>query len=158
MTRSEQSAEVIYHGWPRSDGQGAVAVACPLGTYRPLPHLVRHSPAGFNWGYNGNGPRDLALSLLADALDERAHRSLRMAPSRLDRERPQDAADLEIRTRQIDSAADCHCQNERGLAALPYLQFTEQVIAARLRYRGAWSLLHTDMLCWISGFHDRPPS
>lgn len=34
---------------------------------RPLPHIVRHSPDGFAWGYPGSGPEDLALSLLAHA-------------------------------------------------------------------------------------------
>jgi hypothetical protein len=33
-----------------------------------LPHLVRHSPDSFNWGYLGGGPADLARSLLADCL------------------------------------------------------------------------------------------
>ena len=33
-----------------------------------LPHLVRHSLDGFNWGYLGSGPVDLARSLLADCL------------------------------------------------------------------------------------------
>jgi hypothetical protein len=33
-----------------------------------LPHLVRHSPDGFNWGYLGGGPADLARSLLMDCL------------------------------------------------------------------------------------------
>jgi hypothetical protein len=33
-----------------------------------LPHLVRHSPDGFNWGYAGSGPADLARSLLVDCL------------------------------------------------------------------------------------------
>lgn len=31
-----------------------------------LPHIVRYSPDGFNWGYGGSGPADLALSILAD--------------------------------------------------------------------------------------------
>lgn len=35
----------------------------------PLPHLVRHSPAGFEWGYGGSGPADLARSLLAHHLN-----------------------------------------------------------------------------------------
>jgi hypothetical protein len=38
---------------------------------RDLPHVVRHSPTGFNWGYGGSGPADLALSLLTDALGHR---------------------------------------------------------------------------------------
>ncbi len=33
-----------------------------------LPHLVRHSPDGFCWGYNGSGPADLALAILCHAL------------------------------------------------------------------------------------------
>lgn len=29
-----------------------------------LPHVVYHSPDGFQWGYGGSGPADLARSLL----------------------------------------------------------------------------------------------
>lgn len=38
--------------------------------------LVNHSPDGFEWGYAGSGPAQLALALLADATgdDERAIR------------------------------------------------------------------------------------
>jgi hypothetical protein len=31
-----------------------------------LPHIERHSPDGFNWGYGGSGPADLALSILTN--------------------------------------------------------------------------------------------
>ncbi len=34
----------------------------------PLPHIERHSPDGFNWGYGGSGPADTALSILTDCL------------------------------------------------------------------------------------------
>jgi hypothetical protein len=37
----------------------------------PLPprlDLFNHSPAGFDWGYGGSGPAQLALAMLADAL------------------------------------------------------------------------------------------
>lgn len=36
--------------------------------------LRKHSPAGFEWGYGGSGPAQLALALLADCLcdDHRA--------------------------------------------------------------------------------------
>lgn len=30
----------------------------------PLPHIVRHSPTGFGFGYCGSGPADLARSML----------------------------------------------------------------------------------------------
>jgi len=35
-------------------------------TVKPLRHIVRHSPTGFEWGYLGSGPSDLAYSILAD--------------------------------------------------------------------------------------------
>ena len=31
-----------------------------------LKHICRHSPDGFQWGYGGSGPSDLALSLMVD--------------------------------------------------------------------------------------------
>jgi hypothetical protein len=34
----------------------------------PLPHIIHHSPTGFECGYPGSGPADLALSILADLL------------------------------------------------------------------------------------------
>jgi hypothetical protein len=42
----------------------------------PRYDLRNHSPDGFNWGYGGSGPAQLALALLADALgdDQRAQR------------------------------------------------------------------------------------
>jgi hypothetical protein len=35
------------------------------GSY-PLPHHVRHSPTGINFGYGGSGPADAARSVLID--------------------------------------------------------------------------------------------
>lgn len=35
---------------------------------RILTHRVRHSPDGFQWGYGGSGPADLARSILWDVL------------------------------------------------------------------------------------------
>ena len=37
-------------------------------TSRPLTHRVRHSPTGFEYGYVGSGPADLALSIMWDAI------------------------------------------------------------------------------------------
>jgi hypothetical protein len=34
-----------------------------------LPHYVKHSPAGFECGYSGSGPADLARCILIDHLD-----------------------------------------------------------------------------------------
>ncbi len=37
---------------------------------KPLFHVNYHSPDGFEWGYGGSGPSDLALSILADHFKE----------------------------------------------------------------------------------------
>lgn len=34
--------------------------------------LVKHSPDGFQWGYGGSGPSQLALAMCADALGDDA--------------------------------------------------------------------------------------
>jgi len=36
----------------------------------PRLDLRRHSGAGFEWGYDGTGPRQLALAILADCLGD----------------------------------------------------------------------------------------
>lgn len=36
----------------------------------PRLDLWNHSPSGFEWGYAGSGPAQLALALLADCLGE----------------------------------------------------------------------------------------
>lgn len=41
------------------------------GARRQLEHVSRHSPDGFEWGYGGSGPADLALSILADMAPKR---------------------------------------------------------------------------------------
>lgn len=37
---------------------------------RPLKHVKHHSPTGFEYGYGGSGPADLALSILDALIDE----------------------------------------------------------------------------------------
>ena len=37
---------------------------------KPRYDLRLHSPTGFDWGYGGSGPAQLALALLADHLDD----------------------------------------------------------------------------------------
>lgn len=39
--------------------------------WNKLKQVVYHSPTGFEWGYGGSGPADLALSLLVDVLEEK---------------------------------------------------------------------------------------
>jgi len=55
----------IYRGkrlGPKEESSGVVVTV----DGQPLKHRVRHSPTGFEWGYLGSGPSDLALSILWD--------------------------------------------------------------------------------------------
>jgi len=63
---------IIYKG-QKAEGQCG---HCPVGVYDDscngrlisyLKHrIVEHSPDGFQWGYGGSGPADLALNMLVD--------------------------------------------------------------------------------------------
>lgn len=59
-----------YHGF-RGPGRVQVYVEEP-GYRAELAHLGDHSPTGFEWGYGGSGPTDLAISILTDALGPEA--------------------------------------------------------------------------------------
>jgi hypothetical protein len=67
-----------YVGERTPDGCQVVVVdtSSPDGSYMLDPRfdIRNHSPDGFNFGYSGSGPSQLALALLADAIndDERA--------------------------------------------------------------------------------------
>ena len=47
---------------------GSVNVSVIDGVKRNLVHREKHSPDGFEWGYGGSGPSDLARSILWDHL------------------------------------------------------------------------------------------
>ena len=55
----------IYEGGRSLDGAVVTVDGKPLD---PRLDLKRYSPAGFEWTYQGDGPRQLALALLADHL------------------------------------------------------------------------------------------
>ena len=70
-------ADTTYFGRARFKQCEYSVTACNGGTIILLPlrnDLRNHSPDGFSWGYNGSGPAQLALALLADATgsDEKA--------------------------------------------------------------------------------------
>lgn len=60
-----------YHG-ERSEGGCVVVVEDPDGSraLNPRFDLRNHSPSGFEWGYGGSGPAQLALALAADVLGD----------------------------------------------------------------------------------------
>jgi hypothetical protein len=60
-----------YRGSRDADGNATVIVVNDDGRRRPLSHFARHSPSGFEWGFAGSGPADLARSILAHHLGGR---------------------------------------------------------------------------------------
>jgi hypothetical protein len=63
-----------YRGYRDADGTAHVMIVDD-DRLRVLPmqlDLFNHSPTGLEWGYGGSGPAQLALALLADALDDDA--------------------------------------------------------------------------------------
>lgn len=61
-----------YVGNRDCDGIAHVFVFCegaPRGRRLPLAiDVINHSPTGFEWGYGGSGPAQLALAILCDAV------------------------------------------------------------------------------------------
>jgi len=56
----------VYFGKKVEVGPADIMVMGNDGSSHLLPHIVRHSPDGFQWGYGGSGPSDSALSILTD--------------------------------------------------------------------------------------------
>jgi hypothetical protein len=49
------------------------------GIWTNVPHLcIDHSPTGYEWGYEGSGPADLALNIVENILWDIGHRGPRM--------------------------------------------------------------------------------
>ena len=66
-----------YIGRPESDDYAHVGVVVRVDEKGELPldpryDLQNHSPTGFAWAYNGSGPAQLALAILADATGDDA--------------------------------------------------------------------------------------
>lgn len=64
-----------YHaGRLAGSGPATVSVHTVSGRYLgPLPHHLWHSPDGFQWGYHGSGPAELARCLLLHAFGSAAY-------------------------------------------------------------------------------------
>jgi hypothetical protein len=143
---SEIDMHTIYHGWPRPDGTTAVVIESPPGHYKPLPHHIHHSPAGFNCGYNGNGPRDLALSLLTDVVLAAQERNL--ATPSVDRH-AQSHDSLSSDTTPTNSAAPPDTGRHNSPKPLPYLNFAEQIVA-QLPPDKSWTLSRHEITQWLA--------
>jgi len=73
QTRSTSDSDIAYVGYRQS---GQTIVEKRPGQERLTPErslaLVNHSPSGFEWGYGGSGPAQLALALLLDYTGDEA--------------------------------------------------------------------------------------
>lgn len=61
-----QEVGKMYMGQRLPSGGVQVVVIHGDGSSEELRHIRYHSPSGFEWGYGGSGPSDLARSILAD--------------------------------------------------------------------------------------------
>ncbi len=61
-----------YIGQDNGRGQMGIWYQFDNGVRQEVPHVVKHSPGGLAWGYEGNGPSDTALSILAHITEDGA--------------------------------------------------------------------------------------
>jgi len=64
---------IYYEGHRHGVGESTVRR-----TIDPRNDVINHSPNGFEWGYGGSGPAQLALALSCDALDGDVRRARRV--------------------------------------------------------------------------------
>lgn len=92
---------------------------------QPLHHVVCHSPTGFEWGYHGSGPADLALSILHDYLFR---------------------AGMALRVQSMPEAIPGRKLRER-LADMLHQSFKADVVA-QLPHEG-WRLTGAEVASWL---------
>jgi Family of unknown function (DUF6166) len=68
MRQGEPDRVTIYRGFRRDGGRAVVTVDGV--ELDPRLDLWAHSPDGFDWGFGGSGPAQLALALLAAELSD----------------------------------------------------------------------------------------
>lgn len=68
--RKGKGLTTTYQGTRNENNETTVTYQLQGKSPKPLRHVNYHSPDGFEWGYGGSGPADLALSILAHHLGE----------------------------------------------------------------------------------------
>ncbi len=94
----------------------------------PRFDLRRHSPTGFNWGYWGSGPAQLALALLAHHLDDDKmamslyqdfkFQVIAKLPFRQEWELTSEQIQEAVERIQQDALCDCVCRRQSDNVAL----------------------------------------
>lgn len=136
-------------------GDGRVTVHTLAGDeIGPLQHHVRHSPTGFNWGYLGSGPADLARCLLIDALGDSGICGTCRGTNdvvydvELARERPFDATADDATDESRGSCTDCGGDRVSPVVTALYQTFKRDVVA-RLPQRQGWRLGRSEVMAWV---------
>lgn len=144
VTRGDMS-EKRYRG-TRVNGRCRVLVEVD-GDTMPLRHVVVHSPTGFEWGYAGSGPADLALSILADMLDEQPadkelYTGFRPCP---------DCGGYEGSTpERVDSCSRCDAAGELVVMCMRYHQRFNFDFIAKLDRDEPWAIEATAIEAWLA--------
>lgn len=89
-----------------------------------LAHHLRHSPTGYNWGYGGSGPSELARCILLNAF------GTDVCP---------------------DAPQECRCENSWTEASYP--AFRDSVIAG-LKQDEDWKLHQEWIMDWVFDYVD----
>ncbi len=109
----------IYEGGRGLSGAVVTVDGRPLD---PRFDLRRFSRAGFEWTYEGDGPRQLALALLADHLGDDAaalrgcEAFMRRVVATLDNAWRLDSAEIEAALAEIEPAASAPSRSDVGSA------------------------------------------
>jgi hypothetical protein len=155
-TDTPTATEVVYHGQHTGRG-GIVHLETPDGqVLGQLPHVIRYSPTGLNWGYTGSGPADCARSILLHALGDDAlcgtcaGTTTVVHDPRTDQYRPSDPAratghDTELVSRCWD------CLD--GHRPVPYQRFMADLVA---HWLAEWRISRSEVLAWLHRTEQHP--
>ena len=148
MPSHDDGTEITYHGHRLESGSVTITVETADGTrIGPLPHVVRHSPSGMNWGYRGSGPCDTALSLLLAAQGDNAVCPLCHGTGRV----VYTSDGQETRAEPFDpgrhpwTRQGWHCTCDAGFQKVPYMQFTDMVAS----WGPEWKISRAYILAWL---------
>ena len=141
----------------------------------PRNDLRDHSPTGFSWGYAGSGPAQLALALVADAVDDetairhyQAFKNLVVAqfdigrPWRLKREDILESIRrIELAELRFQCRNRARCMILRARWPIP-AEAAEEMIAIIRLHTGAPAHIaegaFNDELAWLTNYKSNPPS
>lgn len=117
---------VTYRG-KRVWGEAQVYVDTD-GEVNTLRHVVHHSPTGFEWGYAGSGPAELARCILLDALHY-------------------------PKCGECQGAGCWYCDGGYDLPPVMYQQFKFDIVA---RWpQDGWELEREEVLRWVATHRQR---